>query len=822
MSERSSSLPPLRPRSREEVVAAVVVGPYGAKRPPKMLDGGANGKFWQRPPRLAAGGIGAGSGTGAPSRTEELFRGLEARDLNVGPGFGSIFRSHSGDGRSASPSTSTPNDSVTIPSIPTARSTASLPSAHPPKPKRRLSHLRAIKAMYAGVDIDEGRSEKMELSRVLDVALDTAHGLVTSGAAEARRAMQELAQVRTGEDAIKFFTRYGGDGGAAGDVRVLYCNRPQARVDPGLEPRGTDASFYDLVVVSKEQVKAEYFTISASGVVHFQPGQLSECIPLAEWLHQSLMFRVLSSMNFFRLYPHRKSFLHWRTNARHVSFCRQRQRLASRCFLAKPLFVGPVMQARCAIAAAGEIEILKLSDHCSSLADFAEMQRDALLDPVRGVGRELETKQEELCALMEQLVASVGKVGEQPRVPSWERSMAVGAKGKPMLQERKEAQELSRRLKMAKDDEIRVGSCIHLVAYMLQAELVAMMHRAAEELRHRIESTGAECNRKFLLVHAILVKGSRGADIELDTPSSAFQHAFRTVWQDAIACADSLPTLTSLSPRLQAAVGYFGGPVCTVEAILAQDRAWQQRVVAISAAIDAQVLETVAFARHELSGPCGRLICFGEEWDEASYLAKAHTVSDLAEDVERVQKLREALEKCRVQKVVGSVFLDARSLRDSLAHVPEEALEAMKHALVALGQQCCTEACRRLEKATRTVAERPEDDAGYYAFARAYAAVVEEQTSLEGLADEVRQAYELLARMGVRISLDDRIQLEGMHHKDRHLTDRALLEARLFLDRQRPRPQLPSVTVIVETCLEEAEFSMSARILGPDLVESKA
>mmetsp|Transcript_30923 Transcript_30923/g.79388 ORF Transcript_30923/g.79388 Transcript_30923/m.79388 type:complete len:817 (-) Transcript_30923:155-2605(-) len=816
MSERSSSLPPLRPRSREEVVAAVVVDPYGAKRPPKMLDGGAGGKFWQRPPRLAAGG------TGAPSKTEELFRGLEARDLNVGPGFGSIFRSHSGDGRWASPSTSTPNDSVAIPSIPMARSTASLPSAHPPKPKLRLSHLRTIKAMYAGVDIDEGRSEKVDLSRVLDVALDTAHGLVTSAAAVARRAMQELAQIRTGEDAIKFFTRYGGDGGPAGNVRVLYCNRPQARVDPGLEPRDTDASFYDLVVVSKEQVKAEYFTISASGVVHFQPGQLSECIPLAEWLHQSLMFRVLSSMDFFRLYPHRKSFLHWRANARHVSFCRQRQRLASRCFLAKPLFVGPVMQARCAIAAAGEIEILKLSDHCSSLADFAEMQRDALLDPVRGVGRELETKQEELCAFMEQLVASVGEVGEQPRLPSWERSMPVGSKGKPMLQERKGAQELSRRLKMAKDDEIRVGSCIHLVAYMLQAELVAMMHRAAEELRHRIESTGAECNRKFLLVHAILVKGSKGGDIVLDTPSSAFQQAFRTVWQDAIACIASLPTLTSLSPRLQAAVGYSGGPVCTIEAVLAQDRAWQQSVVAISAAIDAQVSETLAFARHELSGPCGRLMCFAEEWDEASYLAKAHTVSDLAEDVERVQKLQDALEKCRVQKVVGSVFLDARSLRDSLAHVPEEVLEAMKRALVALGQQRCTEACRRLDMATRTVAKRPEDDAGYYAFARAYSAVVEEQTSLEGLADEVRQAYEMLARLGVRISLDDRIQLEGMHHKDRHLTDRALLEARLYLDRQRPRPQLPSVTVTVETCLEEAEFSMSARILGPDLLESKA
>ena len=59
-------------------------------------------------------------------------------------------------------------------------------------------------------------------------------------------------------------------------------------------------------VIPEDKRNPEYFTISATGVVHICPGQPCEYMSLAEWMHQSLMYSVLTSMSFFKFYIHRK------------------------------------------------------------------------------------------------------------------------------------------------------------------------------------------------------------------------------------------------------------------------------------------------------------------------------------------------------------------------------------------------------------------------------------------------------------------------------------------------------------------------------------
>jgi hypothetical protein len=55
-------------------------------------------------------------------------------------------------------------------------------------------------------------------------------------------------------------------------------------------------------VVSRAEVKAEYFTISASGVVHLKAGARSEFAPLGEWMREKSIFNVLTRMKFFKHY----------------------------------------------------------------------------------------------------------------------------------------------------------------------------------------------------------------------------------------------------------------------------------------------------------------------------------------------------------------------------------------------------------------------------------------------------------------------------------------------------------------------------------------
>ena len=87
-------------------------------------------------------------------------------------------------------------------------------------------------------------------------------------------------KLKTGDEAANFFARNGNHT----PVKFVYLNR--ARTGDAFRP-------YDLSVVSREQVDAEYFTMSACGVVHvFASGLPSEFVLLSTWMQQSTFFNV--------------------------------------------------------------------------------------------------------------------------------------------------------------------------------------------------------------------------------------------------------------------------------------------------------------------------------------------------------------------------------------------------------------------------------------------------------------------------------------------------------------------------------------------------
>lgn len=112
---------------------------------------------------------------------------------------------------------------------------------------------------------------------------------------------KELKKIRTGEDAISFFAKNGN----TTPVKFLYCNRA-SEISKNFRP-------YDLLVVPEKEIHAEYFTISAQGVVHVMPknsdGSATTFYSLADWMHQSKMFNLLTSMKFFKHYLIGKIFL---------------------------------------------------------------------------------------------------------------------------------------------------------------------------------------------------------------------------------------------------------------------------------------------------------------------------------------------------------------------------------------------------------------------------------------------------------------------------------------------------------------------------------
>ena len=159
-------------------------------------------------------------------------------------------------------------------------------------------------------------------------------------------AYEHSLHLRTSDDAIAYFSRMG----SSSPVKFLYANRawPISSATTYASPYRP----YDLLIVDRKYIHpAEYFTISAHGVVQLSAitqgvaggGEETESTSLSEWVHQSSMFTLLRSIRFFKHFLQAKLFRLWARNVRYAIYCKQRRRLASSLFLARPSFCSALM-----------------------------------------------------------------------------------------------------------------------------------------------------------------------------------------------------------------------------------------------------------------------------------------------------------------------------------------------------------------------------------------------------------------------------------------------------------------------------------------------
>eukprot|EP01022_Parablepharisma_sp_SALTPOND_P014052 TRINITY_DN188_c0_g2_i1.p1 TRINITY_DN188_c0_g2~~TRINITY_DN188_c0_g2_i1.p1 ORF type:complete len:4549 (-),score=684.34 TRINITY_DN188_c0_g2_i1:241-13887(-) len=183
---------------------------------------------------------------------------------------------------------------------------------------------------------------------------------------------EQVKNIKTGEDCIAFFARYGNTTG----VKFLHCNRAvRNKEEDGEEKAAAEDDFrpYDLQKVGeREKVNPEYFTISAQGVVHicpYQPKKKSktsdedgkegeegtiilrrgggekgetllptETYTLSEWMRESTLFNVLRKIKFFKYYISGKAFTMWKGIVRYQKFKRTREQLSKELIYSKRAF----------------------------------------------------------------------------------------------------------------------------------------------------------------------------------------------------------------------------------------------------------------------------------------------------------------------------------------------------------------------------------------------------------------------------------------------------------------------------------------------------
>lgn len=124
---------------------------------------------------------------------------------------------------------------------------------------------------------------------------------------------EDISKLKTGEDAIAFFSKAGKSSTTillitfVAAVKFVYLNRLDA-YDP---ENSVQYRPYELVVVTHSNIFNEHYTMSASGVVHFVSQQPTEYMSLSEWMKESTTFNILQRIRFFKYYLMFKCFKLW-------------------------------------------------------------------------------------------------------------------------------------------------------------------------------------------------------------------------------------------------------------------------------------------------------------------------------------------------------------------------------------------------------------------------------------------------------------------------------------------------------------------------------
>jgi dynein heavy chain len=575
---------------------------------------------------------------------------------------------------------------------------------------------------------------------------------------------QELSRVHTGEEAIAFFAKYG----SISKTKLLYCNRAEP------DSQGTFAP-YDLVVCPEDKVNSEYFTISKTGIVHIAPGQLSESTSLADWMHQTLMFRVLTSMNFFRLYIHRKIFTQWCTNARYEVFCNNRQRLSRGCFFSKPLFVEPLVQVHSLVHEVAKVKVLAVDTHCYTLSSFAEYQAQVRSYPVSGATsaqKEFELKHDTACGILDRLVSVVSASVEADPIAK----RLAGGKSMSMVQERLEARDRARHHRVALRDKGNVGDVIRLIDYMFQASLVTSVLRASSEFSTRLESY-----HKLFTVSATF--GER--TVILEPSRDQFMDMLHNLWDGIINVVNSVQRFTTVKqyePHIARSTST--GARLLVKEVLMSNRSFTEDVGKIEDQLNDQIDAAQVYAREQYE-PYRRIHRYGQEWDEAAFCEQKHSYDDLYDEMFRMRGFREDLDNFKRSHPLGVLNVDGNDLRNELLPIAETSLSVMKRLLMNMAREKCQETYTKYDTVNKNLDERPAELSKFAAYARMFQEVVQERGDMEELMEEVQTRFQALREYDVKISTDDEIYYDNLQAKVHDFNNKKLMDSRSYIEEQR-------------------------------------
>ena len=554
----------------------------------------------------------------------------------------------------------------------------------------------------------------------------------------------------TGDEAVEFFGRTGEES----EVKVLFFNRAQQHLN--FRP-------YDLVVVDRTEIDSEHFTMSASGVVHIQPGQPSQFTPLGQWWRRSSLFNTLRSIPFFKNFSKAKTSQLWHQNVRFRKYSQIRKKLVKKLFLAKRAFCSTLLELN---RQCFELRSTKLLEYRSGQTYMVE-------DFIEGQIKTRTTSFKDFESIIDKIQALLEKVCEDvtSRVRASEDGLPPGGldeaatftshksqKSKSMQQMKQEAIDRARALALARQEVAMLSQFIQLADYMVVESLLLLVVQESDMFFQDLKAPSKKSG--FFNVNLDLERER----IMFIPESNDMVSQLLAMTEQMVSCVHSVPRLlymAAFKPHFDDKQKVEGP---NLRKMLIDSAVFKILCSKIEEVVNDNFNDTRDYA-HKQFEQYYPIYNYADDFSKEKFADQDHIANSrtIKKEMLRLRGFGESLDKMKLNNVVGIYGVTSKDLRENLTRRKKTVLEDMKDVLHAAARDGCGTVLGEFQLRIKTLQKKPTDLKSFAAFVESKGAIGEDVKILITKSNTVDEMYKLLGTFEVKIPPQEQVKLDDLH-----------------------------------------------------------
>ena len=623
---------------------------------------------------------------------------------------------------------------------------------------------------------EQNPSEEIVVDKIITTLFKNKHKFkinkIQNAMYEDKNVKSHIAELKSGDDAVAFFAKYGN----TTPVKFIHCVRDPSSPNP-----------YHLLIEhepSKLNKASSYYTVSASGIVIIYKAKSkrsrmfalpeeaeeeesgrsdnankpSEFISLSDWMKEATQFNILINISFFRNYIGSKLLKTWRKNYKRRQFVATRKTLLETLPLCKPAFTKYIVECKGIVKKMSSVNMVsfdKIQSKHVEFEQFKETQKEAR----RSASGKLEN-------IFDELHSSITSTVENVRVSLENNKLAENAESsyKTLVENRSlnlikiERLEMLERKRLAQKDFNLLGDYIRLINLIASQSLIDLNQRALNKVDEELNQE----RQSGLFTTSLIIEDSRelGFTHSKEDVLGALEYIFLENLR--IVASDGLRILGI--PSYRPMLDYITPDISQITLDLDNCIRTSKQFQKVKEAVEKKVVTDFSECRKKVK--MGMQPCLKIENERQNFrLAAWAEAEPRLEDIKAKLSLLREFKKDITDKVkdqnAGIIHVDSKNFRNGLSAFVSDTTAGVLDHLSRMYKQRHDEVKNTLKTLNDELLKRPEKLKEFAAVLTSLEEARVKQTSLEADRADLDTMFKLLTHAGFALGTEDKVNFSN-------------------------------------------------------------